>query len=605
MARFNAAIMDGAQDAKFQNRYNYLLDLLDEAYIVEKRIDGKSSRVEVSPQNGLLISYDGESLFSISPTTGEVIIGKYDDAIVDSVSDAKDDLAQQLGYADYAEMVAEATLGKTIISGGYLRTSLIEAHAILTSKLLIGNFDNLVENSGIENGVTGYSGISGTVFNTSSDAHSGNYSLQINSGSALLRVQTLNPIEVVPGEKYYVSIWYKSIGGANGQATCPVVYYYDKDDTYVSSDGTNVNTAGSWTQKSAVYTIPANIKYMRIVLQVLATSTQGAWLFDDIYVRRAVSGELVVDGKITSVDGSTHFDLDTPELVQTAEIDGKDVRVEVSPTNPFKLAIEGAGGNMQDFIYVTGASGFSGPNILVTSKYDVNEDGKVDWQDLKLVRDYIFSVAGSYPPKSRMDVNDDGNVDSNDLLLIYQNMQNADRVTTSLGLQAGMASSGFWLSSDWGTTKQYQPNQTPRSSASSGASGASNWLKVAEFVFSSRYTYVASKILIMGSPSTAGVGYGVTLYFTAIQQNAFASNPLGNLYIMDCITVGTGNVAAIITEASADQSVVEVYVQSVHTYKSVTSALINDVGSASKSYTQGTWQASLPAGTAMTVTKVD
>ena len=139
MARFNAAVMDGAADAKFQNRYNYLLDLLDQAYIVEKRIDGKSSRVEVSPQNGLLISYDGESLFSVSPTTGEVIIGKYDDAIIAAIATAetesKDDLAQQLGYDDYADMVAEATLGNTVISGGYINTDLIEAETIIFTQL--------------------------------------------------------------------------------------------------------------------------------------------------------------------------------------------------------------------------------------------------------------------------------------------------------------------------------------------------------------------------------------------------------------------------------------------------------------------------------------
>ena len=139
MARFNAAVMDGAADAKFQNRYNYLLDLLDTAYIVEKRIDGKSSRVEVSPQNGLLISYDGESLFSVSPTTGEVIIGKYDDAITAAITTAetesKNALAQQLGYDDYADMVAEATLGNTVISGGYINTDLIEAGTIIFDKL--------------------------------------------------------------------------------------------------------------------------------------------------------------------------------------------------------------------------------------------------------------------------------------------------------------------------------------------------------------------------------------------------------------------------------------------------------------------------------------
>ena len=59
MARFNAAVMDGAADAKFQNRYNYLLDLLDMGYIVEKRINGVPIKIEMSPNVGLAFYQGG------------------------------------------------------------------------------------------------------------------------------------------------------------------------------------------------------------------------------------------------------------------------------------------------------------------------------------------------------------------------------------------------------------------------------------------------------------------------------------------------------------------------------------------------------------------
>ena len=59
MARFNAAVMDGAMDAKFQNRYNYLLDLLDMGYIVEKRIDGVPIKLEMSPNVGFAFYQGG------------------------------------------------------------------------------------------------------------------------------------------------------------------------------------------------------------------------------------------------------------------------------------------------------------------------------------------------------------------------------------------------------------------------------------------------------------------------------------------------------------------------------------------------------------------
>jgi len=59
MARFNAAVMDGAMDAKFQNRYNYLLDLLDTAYIVEKKINGVPIKLIMSPEEGFAFYQGG------------------------------------------------------------------------------------------------------------------------------------------------------------------------------------------------------------------------------------------------------------------------------------------------------------------------------------------------------------------------------------------------------------------------------------------------------------------------------------------------------------------------------------------------------------------
>lgn len=59
MARFNAAVMDGALDAKFQNRFNYLLDLLDTAYIVEKKINGTPIKLIMSPEEGFAFYQGG------------------------------------------------------------------------------------------------------------------------------------------------------------------------------------------------------------------------------------------------------------------------------------------------------------------------------------------------------------------------------------------------------------------------------------------------------------------------------------------------------------------------------------------------------------------
>ena len=112
----------------------------------------------------------------------------------------------------------------------------------------------------------------------------------------------------------------------------------------------------------------------------------------------------IVTGKLQSVGGQTYFDLDAPEIVQSATLGGKNVVVKMSPTKPFELSIDG-----KPQVYISSAG------VLVTSIYDVNEDGIVDDTDVQITKDYILGL-GPYNP--RMDVNGDGMVSASDMLLI-------------------------------------------------------------------------------------------------------------------------------------------------------------------------------------------
>ncbi len=61
-------------------------------------------------------------------------------AISAAASDAtskRNDVAQKLGYTDWAAMATAATQGKTIIDGGYLRTSLIEVENLLADNITL------------------------------------------------------------------------------------------------------------------------------------------------------------------------------------------------------------------------------------------------------------------------------------------------------------------------------------------------------------------------------------------------------------------------------------------------------------------------------------
>lgn len=65
MARFNAAKMLGAIDKKFQDAYNYLIDLLDTGYTVETTISGKKIKVDINAKDGISITIDGVKVFGV------------------------------------------------------------------------------------------------------------------------------------------------------------------------------------------------------------------------------------------------------------------------------------------------------------------------------------------------------------------------------------------------------------------------------------------------------------------------------------------------------------------------------------------------------------
>ena len=61
------------------------------------------------------------------------LIGKAD--VSSDISANNDVFAQKLGYLNYASMVAAASSGQTIINGGYVNTSLLQANSIVASKI--------------------------------------------------------------------------------------------------------------------------------------------------------------------------------------------------------------------------------------------------------------------------------------------------------------------------------------------------------------------------------------------------------------------------------------------------------------------------------------
>src|SRR5690606_38269585 len=111
-----------------------------------------------------------------------------------------------LGNLAYKNLVEKAMLGETVIQGGYLVTDLIRAGAINAQKLLIGNWDNLIENPTFENGLEGWVG-NGVLNTDKTRTYIGDYCIYLPYSTSAISCYTQKRYDVVPGERYYLELY--------------------------------------------------------------------------------------------------------------------------------------------------------------------------------------------------------------------------------------------------------------------------------------------------------------------------------------------------------------------------------------------------------------
>lgn len=122
---------------------------------VDTVLDGYSTTEEI--KTGITVKENAISIFgkdvslqgkitfsSLNSSLQSTINHKANSGDVTSgINSSKEDMAKKLGYASYADMVSAATAGNTIIEGGHIRTSLIEADALVVKTLNATNVDGI------------------------------------------------------------------------------------------------------------------------------------------------------------------------------------------------------------------------------------------------------------------------------------------------------------------------------------------------------------------------------------------------------------------------------------------------------------------------------
>lgn len=213
-----------------------------------------------------------------------------------------------------ARHIEVGTLTGDLLVANTITGDKIASRTIGTGHLFVGSFDNLAPNPGFEQpGTDGlpaewHLGTHGGGLwsrNTAVTARSGNaclaYDATGQTNYAKLYHGSNSWVEVAPGDKFYAEVWIRNSNGGTTNTGQIRIEYRDSNNVLVSGQSGNTVTISTTWQKSSVDAeVPAGATRLDIVLQVPPDGLGGVILFDDVYVRRKLTGELIVDGTITA-----------------------------------------------------------------------------------------------------------------------------------------------------------------------------------------------------------------------------------------------------------------------------------------------------------------
>ena len=209
-----------------------------------------------------------------------------------------------------------------------------------------------------------------------------------------------------------------------------------------------------------------------------------------------------------------------------------------------------------------------------------------------------------YPAFSKMDVNNSGSVNSTDIEIVNRYAGSCHMITSG-GPALGIVSNTVFYSEDAGETREYLPDIRIRTSPSSGSS-STNWIRIARISLDGQSQAASLKIDVTGSSDSGGSGYSATIYLATKQQAALGNDPVGKVYISNCVGLSATTVKAIITDVTSSESTIDLYVQAVRTYMVFNTRVINEVKRDNPGiyYSMGDWETDLPDGTQLTTTVI-
>ncbi|NBB41369.1 DUF7359 domain-containing protein [Sphingobium yanoikuyae] len=198
------------------------------------------------------------------------------------------------------EMIVDGAITTPKVSAGAIVANHVAAGAITATKVVLGDTSNMVPDPGF-NDIASWTGATYTLSTTTS-AFATDYYLRILASAASPQQVRSAPIPVEKSTSYaFYGIPFTSTANT-ATSTISVEWYSDvAASTLISSVDIGSATGTAQNQRNAIVTAPANARRAKIVLSRSAgTSDTGEARFANPVMRRAATGELIVDGAITA-----------------------------------------------------------------------------------------------------------------------------------------------------------------------------------------------------------------------------------------------------------------------------------------------------------------
>lgn len=316
--------------------------------------NGKIANLSVSTGKIQDLAVDNTKIKDATITTAKIGNAQITNALIAdlAVTDAK------IANATISSAkIASLDAGK--ITTGFLSSDRIDANTITAKQLLIGSWENLFQNPDFEKGSAGWKSASiWSVVNDPTNAYMGSqYAVGTWGGSSSVSYYNDTSFTVRAGEQYYIEGYFRTDKATATKTRTVLVKYTDKNgvDSWFLPEEVLSTT---WTKFSYTFTIPAGTVSMQIGLSVKSGQPSGyaTWV-DNLFCRRMISGELLVDGSVTAntikslnglnvgngqfvVDANGNVKLGAGAVLESVEI--KTSHFESITGNTFYLGSDGA-----------------------------------------------------------------------------------------------------------------------------------------------------------------------------------------------------------------------------------------------------------------------